>query len=115
MARIFTQTPIDGMYVSCVTAHQSLRRDWTRSADRLIAHIVEPLAALLIVIELITLAAGVFFRYVLHDALVWGDELASNLFLWLIMLGAVAAYQRGSQIASDGVDSTSFGAPCRLV
>ena len=54
----------------------------------------EPLAALLITIDVIILAVGVFSRYVLHDALVWSDELATLIFLWLAMLGAVAAMRR---------------------
>lgn len=54
----------------------------------------EPLASLLIVIDIAILAVGVFCRYVLHSALVWSDELAVMLFLWLAMLAAVAAMRR---------------------
>ena len=31
----------------------------------------------------------------LHDPLIWSDELASTLFIWLSMLGAVLALDRG--------------------
>ena len=31
--------------------------------------------------------ANVFFRYVLHKPLVWGDEVASLSFIWMAMLG----------------------------
>ena len=71
-----------------------LHRGWTRAVDRAIGWIVEPAAAMLIVVEVGILGVGVFARYVLQDALVWGDELASILFLWLTMLGAVGAYRR---------------------
>ena len=37
-------------------------------------------------------------RYVLHRPLVWSDELASILFLWLAMLGAVVALRRGEHM-----------------
>jgi len=74
------------------------RRAWARAIDRAIGAVVEPLAALLVVIEVIVLAAGVFFRYVMVRPLVWSDELATILFLWLAMLGAVVAYRRGEHI-----------------
>jgi tripartite ATP-independent transporter DctM subunit len=75
-----------------------MRRGWTAAADRAIGAVVEPLAALLVVVELAILAAGVFTRYVVRQPLVWTDELATILFLWLAMLGAVVAYRRGEHI-----------------
>ena len=42
--------------------------------------------------------AGVVARYVFHSPLVWSDELASILFLWLAMLGAVVALRRGEHM-----------------
>ncbi len=60
---------------------------------------MEPLAALLVVVEIAILSAGVFTRYVLGNPLVWSDELATIVFLWLAMLGAVVAYRRGEHIA----------------
>jgi tripartite ATP-independent transporter DctM subunit len=74
------------------------RRGWTRGIDGAIGAVVEPLAALLVVAEVVILSAGVFERYVLHTPLVWGDELAVILFLWLAMLGSVVAYRRGEHI-----------------
>jgi tripartite ATP-independent transporter DctM subunit len=76
----------------------ALHRSWTRAVDRAIGNLVEPLAAALLLIEVGILAAGVFWRYVLHDSLIWSGELASILFLWLIMLGAVGAYRRGEHM-----------------
>ena len=55
-------------------------------------------AAILIVAEIIVLSMGVFWRYVLHQPLTWSDELASILFLWLAMLGAVVAMMRHSHM-----------------
>ena len=60
--------------------------------------LVEPVAAALLVVEVLVLAAGVFARYVLNRPLVWSDELASALFLWLAMLGAVIALGRGEHM-----------------
>ncbi len=74
------------------------RRAWTRAVDRAIGAAVEPVAALLVAVEVAILAAGVFTRYVLRSPLVWSDELATILFLWLAMLGSVVAYRRGEHI-----------------
>jgi tripartite ATP-independent transporter DctM subunit len=52
------------------------------------------LAAALVMIEIIILFTGVVFRYVLNDPLIWTDELAEILFLWLVSFGAVVAYRR---------------------
>ena len=50
------------------------------------------------VAEIVVLLAGVTSRYLLHTPLVWSDELASILFLWLAMLGAVVALRRGEHM-----------------
>jgi tripartite ATP-independent transporter DctM subunit len=55
---------------------------------------VEFVAAALVAIEIVILFSGVVSRYVFDAPLVWSDELASILFLWLAMLGAVIAFRR---------------------
>ncbi|MBV8392627.1 MAG: TRAP transporter small permease subunit, partial [Alphaproteobacteria bacterium] len=55
---------------------------------------VELPTALLVLVEIFVLLAGVISRFVFHHPFVWSDELASILFLWLAMLGAVVALQR---------------------
>ncbi len=77
---------------------RGLRRGWTRALDRLIGRIVEPVAAALIVAEIVVLGAEVYTRYVMDNAIVWADDLAGTLFLWLTMLGAAAAYRRGEHL-----------------
>jgi tripartite ATP-independent transporter DctM subunit len=76
----------------------TFRHGWTAAIDRVIGAIVDPIAALLVVIEIGILASGVFTRYVLRQPLVWTDELGTILFLWLAMLGAVVAYRRNEHI-----------------
>jgi len=71
---------------------------WVSIADALIGRSVEATVAALIVIEVAILFAGVFARYVLRSPLVWSDELASILFLWLAMLGAVVAFRRSEHM-----------------
>jgi tripartite ATP-independent transporter DctM subunit len=66
--------------------------------DRLIDRVVEAVAALLVVIEVVILFAGVVWRYALDQPLVWSGELAAILFLWLVSLGAVIALRRGEHM-----------------
>jgi tripartite ATP-independent transporter DctM subunit len=66
--------------------------------DRLLGQLVDLSAAFLVVAEIIVLSSGVVARYVFHRPLIWSDELASILFLWLAMLGAVVALRRGEHM-----------------
>jgi tripartite ATP-independent transporter DctM subunit len=65
--------------------------------------LVEWPTAFLVVVEIAVLLAGVVSRFVFHHAFVWSDELASILFLWLAMLGAVIALQRGEHMRLTAV------------
>jgi tripartite ATP-independent transporter DctM subunit len=67
-------------------------------ADRWIGNAVEIAAAILLIAEIIILFSGILARYVFHRPLVWSDELASILFLWLAILGAVIAFRRGEHL-----------------
>lgn len=79
-------------------ARLQFHRPWAAAIDRAIGAVIEPVAALLVAVEIVLLASGVFMRYVVRSPLVWSDELASILLLWLAMLGAVIAYRRGEHI-----------------
>ena len=74
------------------------RRPWAVAADNALGHLVEIPAAILVVAEIVILFSGIVARYALHEPLVWSDELASILFLWLAMLGAVVAFRRGEHM-----------------
>jgi len=74
-------------------------------ADRLLGRLIEYLAALLLFAEIVILGAGVTARYVFHAPIIWSDELASILFLWLSMLGAVIALRRGEHMRMTGLVS----------
>jgi tripartite ATP-independent transporter DctM subunit len=60
-------------------------------------------AALLVVAEVIVLFVGIVARYVLHAPIVWSDELAGILFLWLAMLGSVVAFQRAEHMRMTAI------------
>ncbi|WP_197979884.1 TRAP transporter large permease subunit [Pseudomonas coleopterorum] len=66
--------------------------------NRCAMRVVEVLAVALMLVETCVLLAGVVSRYVFHNPLVWTDELASSLFIWLAMFGAVLALDRGEHM-----------------
>ncbi|MGO4715374.1 TRAP transporter large permease [Bradyrhizobium sp. 2TAF24] len=66
--------------------------------DRLFGALVEIPAALLVAAEIVILFVGVVARYGFHRPLIWSDELASILFLWLAMLGAAIAFRRAEHM-----------------
>ncbi len=66
--------------------------------ESLLGDVLELAAATLVAIESVLLLAGIVARYVFHSSLVWSDELASVLFLWLAMLGAVVAFRRAEHM-----------------
>ena len=78
--------------------HSLLRR-----IESLLGLLVEIPAAILVVAEVVILFAGVIARYVLHQPLIWSDELASMLFLWLAMLGAAVAFRRAEHMRMTAV------------
>ncbi len=66
--------------------------------DAALTLVTEGAAALLVAVEAVLLASSTVARYVFHTPLVWSDELASLVFLWLAMLGAVVALRRGEHM-----------------
>ena len=82
---------------------ESPRRRVLASIERALGLLVEIPAALLVTAEIIILFAGVVARYGLHRPLIWSDELASILFLWLAMLGAAVAFRRGEHMRMTAV------------
>jgi tripartite ATP-independent transporter DctM subunit len=79
------------------------RRSLAASLDVYLGMLVEIPAALLVVAEIAILFAGVVARYGLHRPLIWSDELASILFLWLAMLGAAVAFRRAEHMRMTAV------------
>jgi tripartite ATP-independent transporter DctM subunit len=65
-----------------------------RAVESSLGSFIEILVAGLVAAEIAILFSGVVSRYVFDRPLVWSDELASTLFLWLAMFGAVIAFRR---------------------
>jgi tripartite ATP-independent transporter DctM subunit len=71
---------------------------WLDRIDRATELFAQYTAATLVLTEIAILLAGVIWRYVLDNPLVWVDEVAEMLFLWLVSLGAVIALRRGEHM-----------------
>ena len=82
-------------------------RRWLAAVETGIGAVVEITAALLVAVEIVVLLSGVISRYLLRNPLVWSDELASILFLWLAMLGAVVAFRRGEHMRMTALVSNA--------
>ena len=67
--------------------------------------LVEKWTVFLLILMVLLVSLGVFFRYVMNASLSWYDEFASYLLVWLTFYGAVvASYRRrhiGFEIAVD--------------
>src|ERR1700726_3831123 len=73
------------------------------SIELVLGMLVEIPAAMLVVAEVVILFAGVVARYGLRQPLIWSDELASILFLWLAMLGAAVAFRRAEHMRMTAI------------
>lgn len=69
-----------------------------RHVDRAVALFCDAAAAALVAVEIVILFAGVVARYAFNHPLVWVEELAAILFLWLVSLGAVIALRRSEHM-----------------
>ncbi|WP_083588043.1 TRAP transporter large permease subunit [Bradyrhizobium erythrophlei] len=69
-----------------------------RKIDRALGIIIAVPTAVLVIVEVFVLLGGVASRYVFHHPIIWSDELASTLFLWLAMLGSAIALHRSEHM-----------------
>jgi TRAP-type C4-dicarboxylate transport system permease small subunit len=69
-----------------------------RMIDLAVGTLCEAAGAGLVLAETCILFAGVVSRYVFNRPLMWTDELANFLFLWLAMLGTVVALRRNEHM-----------------
>ncbi|MGH7793278.1 MAG: TRAP transporter small permease [Candidatus Binatia bacterium] len=77
-----------------------------KAIQRLFSRVITVLewwSVLLLVMMVVLVSAGVFFRYVLNASLAWYDEFASYLLVWLTFYGAVAASYRRRHIGFEMV------------
>ena len=89
---------MEGGALSPSTAASVARPSPLDRLDAAFGWLVEVPAGFLVLADIVVLLSGVFARFVLHRPLVWSDELASILFLWLALLGSVTALRRGEHM-----------------
>ena len=74
------------------------RRPGIAVLERRLGSVVDYAAGALVVADIVVLFMGVLARFVFHAPLIWSDELASILFIWMAMLGSVVALRRGEHM-----------------
>jgi tripartite ATP-independent transporter DctM subunit len=94
---------ISDVHLAEVVREPSRFRSLAASLERGLGTLVEIPLMFLVVAEIALLFAGVVSRYVLHRPLIWSDELASILFIWLAMLGAVVAFRRNEHMRMTAI------------
>src|SRR3954451_8478751 len=82
------------------------RHHWAARLSAVLVPLVEVPAALLVVAEIVVLLSGIIGRDVFHAPIVWSDELAGILFLWLGQVGSVIAFQRGEHMRMTAIVGT---------
>lgn len=70
---------------------------------RRIVNLVEGWSVILLILMVVVVSLGVFFRYFLNASLVWYDEFASYLLVWLTFYGAVVALYHQRHIGFEVV------------
>jgi len=71
-----------------------------KAYDRLILAI-QYFSGALSLLMLTVILVGVFYRYVMDDSLVWYDEFAGYILVWLTMYGSVVALAKGKHIGFE--------------
>ncbi|MBC7731523.1 MAG: TRAP transporter large permease subunit [Bacteriovorax sp.] len=96
---------MQAVYTPDNSAPRGAAAHWARRIQVALARVLSVPVALLVAAEIGVLLAGVIARYVFHNPLIWSDELASILFLWLAMLGSAVAFERGDHMRMTAVVS----------
>ena len=77
-----------------------------RAAERIVEginRVAEVLAVAVFASLILSVATAVFFRYVLNDSLVWSEELARYLFIWVTFLGGGLGVGRNIHVGVDSI------------
>jgi tripartite ATP-independent transporter DctM subunit len=82
----------EGLIVTPAAPH------WLRKLDRGLGLLIAIPTTALVLLEVAVLLGGVISRYGFQRPIIWTDELASTLFLWLAMLGSAIALHRAEHM-----------------
>jgi TRAP-type C4-dicarboxylate transport system permease small subunit len=78
-------------------------RELVLGFDRTVAHTEAGAIALLVILLTGVTFAQVVSRYVFNDPLIWSEEAARYLFVWVSMLGAALGIREGAHYGLDAV------------
>lgn len=73
------------------------------AVDRSMYLVTAILIVVLMVVMVGSIWAGVFFRYVLDNSLIWSEEVARYAMIWVSMLGGGLAFRKGAHVAVEFV------------
>jgi TRAP-type C4-dicarboxylate transport system permease small subunit len=76
-------------------------RDHIGRFDREVGRAEAYFLGMLVAVMTLTTLLQVIFRYALNDPLVWSEELARFLFVWIALVGAGAALRTGGHFGLD--------------
>ncbi len=100
----------ESMETATATTTEVIASRWSMGLaklDRWLGVCTEIPAAILVFADILVLLAGVIARYVFNAPLVWTDEVAGIIFLWMSMLGSVVALRRGEHMRMTAFVSKS--------
>lgn len=90
--------PSEAIGATSVDAAIAVRRPALVQIERWVARVVGAFAVAALLADIAILLIGVIARFGFNRPLVWSDELASIVFLWLAMLGSVLALWTGEHM-----------------
>jgi TRAP-type C4-dicarboxylate transport system permease small subunit len=76
-------------------------RDYIGRFDRGVGRAEAYFLGVLVAVMTLTTLLQVIFRYALNDPLVWSEELARFIFVWISLVGAGAALRTGGHFGLD--------------
>lgn len=74
---------------------------WLGTIDHLLGLLEWGVTALCLLVIVLCTGLGVFFRYVLDDPLIWGNDLGILSLVWLTFMGGSALYKERGHIAVE--------------
>jgi TRAP-type C4-dicarboxylate transport system permease small subunit len=82
---------------------QALRRieAWLHAGNRGLLLVCQVATIGLVAAITTVICAGVYYRYVLNDALSWSEEIAKFLMVWMVFTGAPIALRQGAHVAIE--------------
>lgn len=73
--------------------------------EKRFVQLIEALSVLGGAVFVASLIIGVFFRYVLHDALTWTDEVAMFCFTWVVLLGSALLIRESGHVRVELIEN----------